>query len=173
MVKLVLSRLAPVPQLLVQAWPDTAEQALRILGVDVGPGEYTESSDGLVASVGPGRWLCLETNSGWTGMLAGKLVADIASVTRLDHARTGYRLAGAPAVRLLLKGVAVDLDPSITPPKRVLATAIHGMPLTILVRGIGIFDVYSYASYTEEFEHWLEEAAAEFGVGIEADFARL
>ena len=103
-------------------------------------------------SIGPGCWLILGSEAAISDL--PKPPEDVAAVTDLTHGRAILALSGANAVRTLMKGTAVDLDPAMFPPGAVAVTALQRMPAIIWRRG-DAYDVIVPRSYAVSTLDWL------------------
>jgi heterotetrameric sarcosine oxidase gamma subunit len=111
-----------------------------------------EMNDVAALSVGPGCWLIIGTEAAVSDLPTPP--EDAAAVTDLTGGRTILTLSGPNAVRTLMKGTAVDLDPAVFPAGAVAATALQRIPVVICRRGEG-YDVIIPRSYAVSVLDWL------------------
>jgi methylglutamate dehydrogenase subunit D len=138
---------------------EAARQGLsQALGLALpAPRGSSEAAGAQALSIGPGRWLIMGSEAA-----VGSLPAppdDVAAITELSGGRAVLTLAGANAVRTLMKGTAVDLDPAIFAAGSVAATALARMPVVIWRRGDG-YEVIVPRSYAVSLLDWLIVASA-------------
>jgi methylglutamate dehydrogenase subunit D len=125
----------------------------RALGVPLPAACASAEAGGIAAlSIGPGRWLIVGDEAAVSDLPAPS--EDVAAITDLSGGRTVLTLAGPNAVRTLMKGTAVDLDPAVFPAGAVAATALQRMPVVIWRRG-GAYDVIVPRSYAVAMLDWL------------------
>ena len=134
-----------------------SEAARAALSATLGlalPGAGASSEAGGVAalSIGPGRWLLIAAEAAISNLPTPS--EDAAAVTDLSGGRAILSLTGRNAARTLMKGTAVDLDPSIFAPGSVAATALARMAVVIWRRGDG-YDVIVPRSYAVAMRDWL------------------
>ncbi len=84
--------------------------------------------------------------------------ADMAAITDLSHGRAILTLTGPEAVRTLVKGTSIDLDPSRFGDGAVAATVLARMPV-ILWRRETSYDVIIARSYAISLLDWLISSA--------------
>ncbi len=128
----------------------------RTLGLDLpGAGAATEAGGVAALSVGPGRWLLIGSEPAVHSLPTPS--EDDAAITDLSGGRTILTLTGVHAIRTLMKGTAVDLDPTVFAPGTVAATALQRMPAIIWRRG-DAYDVIVPRSYAVAMRDWLVAA---------------
>ncbi|ANU06432.1 sarcosine oxidase subunit gamma [Paraurantiacibacter namhicola] len=126
------------------------------------PNRFTEK-DGIVAAcLIPGRYLLLAETGQLYPAAAGNCDPALVSLVQLDHSRKAFRVSGPQAARLLMKGVAIDLDEAAFPAGSLFQSSIHDIGVVGLRRGASSFDLLVYTSFADSFEHWLRDAAMEF-----------
>jgi sarcosine oxidase subunit gamma len=138
---------------------EAARSALsRALGIQLpGAGASTEAGGVAALSVGPGRWLLVGDEAAINSLPTPS--DDEAAVIDLTGGRSVLTLTGRNAVRTLIKGTAVDLDPSIFGAGSVAATALARVAVVIWRRG-DAYDVIVPRSYAVTLRDWLIEAGA-------------
>ncbi len=136
------------------------------------PGGASTGRDGTAAIwIGPATWLILAPRTA-PGTLAQRLaaaVSDTGSVTDQTFGKALLRLSGAKARDVLAKGCRVDLNPRVFGPRRAAVTSIGHIGCVLAqVDEVPTFDLVVPATLAASFVEWLEAAAAEFGLDIEA-----
>lgn len=132
------------------------ETLSRTLGMSLpGPGKATADGSVAALSVGPGRWLIVGDEAAVSSLPAPS--EDAAAITDLSGGRAVLTLAGPNAVRTLMKGTAVDLDPGQFTSGSVAATALQRMP-AVIWRGGDAYDVIVPRSYAVAMLEWLQAA---------------
>ncbi|WP_299193621.1 sarcosine oxidase subunit gamma family protein [uncultured Erythrobacter sp.] len=149
-------------------WRESAVEAAVQLETDLGlavprqPNRFTEDEGKIAACLSPGRYLVLAENSQIFLKVAQSCDAGLISLVQLDHSREAFRLSGKQAARLLMKGVAIDLDESAFPVGSLFQSSIHDIGVIALRREASSFDLLVYKSFGVSFHHWLQDAAMEF-----------
>ena len=153
---------------IVSMWRDSAAEAVAQLEAALGfdlpkqPNQFTEESGCIAACLSPGRYLVLATSDQLYPSVAARCDAGSVSLVQLDHSREAFRISGRRAARLLMKGVAIDLDENAFPVGSLFQSSIHDIGVAGFRRGASSFDLLVYKSFAHSFEHWLRDAAMEF-----------
>ena len=119
------------------------------------PGLSSETGGIAALSTGPARWLLIAPEGTAAGLPAPP--EDMAGMIDLSHGRAILSISGANAVRTLMKGTAIDLDPEVFVPGAVAVTALARVPVVIWRRG-NIYDVIVARSYAVTILEWLTAA---------------
>jgi heterotetrameric sarcosine oxidase gamma subunit len=133
---------------------DEARDALsQALGLTL-PGAGASADDGSLSalSIGPGRWLLIGDEAAAANLPVPP--ESQAAVTDLSHGRAVLSLTGSAAVRILVKGTGIDLDPQPFGEGAVAATALARMPVVIWRRPSG-YDLIVPRSYAVSLLDWL------------------
>lgn len=111
--------------------------------------------------VGPGEWLVvtLEKGSG-LGEIAGAMVVD------QSHGRTHFRLRGPHALRILMKGVGVDLAGGALPVGESAMMAFQHLTVNLARSGDDAFELIVLRSFAESLYHDLRLAGREFSLSF-------
>jgi len=160
----------------IACWSDegaTAKALADAIGAKRPPqiGRGVTAPGQMLLSVGPDRYLALSQETGLANLLAGAVAAEAGALVDLTHGRTGLRISGAPAERLLQKGVSFDLGKSAFPAMSVASTAIHHIGVTLIRADGDTFDVFAMSSFAESLWDWVTDAAVEFGWTVAAPAA--
>ncbi len=153
---------------LASMWRESEAEAITQLEAALGfsipqqPNQFTEESGCVAACLSPGRYLVLAESSQIDPAVAEQGDAGLISLVQLDHSREVFRLSGRHAARLLMKGVAIDLDESALPVGSLFQSSIHDIGVIALRREPSSFDLLVYKSFGASFHHWLQDAAMEF-----------
>jgi sarcosine oxidase subunit gamma len=129
------------------------------------------AASGAVAFVwaGPGHWLAIgegEAGHRFEARLRESL-AGLASIADQSDGRAVLRLAGSRARDTLAKGLPVDLDPAVMQPGCALVSAIAHIGVHLWqLDDAPTYDCAIARSYAVSFWHWLETAAAEYGLTV-------
>lgn len=159
----------PASLVQVQAWPDTIQSAAECISAVMGalpsfePGRVTVGENGASGVVGPGRILIEFDKPDATERAIQSVSSAHGTVTDLGHARLIFELSGDKAAFTLSKGINVDFDMAAFPVGTIMATGIHGMPLTIVRSAPEIFRVFAPTTFAGAFAEWLSEAARDIG----------
>lgn len=107
---------------------------------------------------GPGTWLAMREGADpcWSHDLREKL-AGLASISDQSGAYVIYRLAGPAARKLLQRGLAIDMHPSVFSERVVVTSAIAYVGVVVWMIDQTSFEVAVYRSFSENFRHWLDE----------------
>lgn len=111
--------------------------------------------------VGPGEWLVVtpERSIG-VGEIAGAMVVD------QSHGRTLFRLKGPQAVRILMKGVGVDLPGDAFPVGQSAMMAFQHLTVNLARTGEDSFQLIVLRSFAESLHHDLRLAGREFSLSF-------
>lgn len=111
--------------------------------------------------VGPGEWLVVtsERSIGF-GEIPGAMVVD------QSHARTHFRLQGPHAVRILMKGVGVDLPGGAVPIGASAMMAFQHLTVNLARTGDDAFELIVLRSFAESLYHDLRLAGREFSLSF-------
>ncbi|MFN2099661.1 sarcosine oxidase subunit gamma [Altererythrobacter sp. MF3-039] len=130
--------------------------------IPVEPNRFIERDGRIAACLSPGRYLILADAGTLYERVREQCDPELISMVQLDHSREAFRLEGQQAAKLLMKGVAIDLDETRFPVGSLFQSSIHDIGLTALKRGSSSFDLLVYNSFADSFCHWLFDAAMEF-----------
>lgn len=168
MAKVTITPLAYKTLCMVSAWPEKLGRVAEHIEATCGlapparPNQFSESNGRIVACLAPGRFLLLSQDEAFSSQITGQDHSDILTIVQLDHSREIFRMEGEQASRLLMKGVAIDLDENAFPVGSLFQSSIHDIAVIALRRGPHQFDVLAYKSYAASLRHWLDDAALEF-----------
>jgi len=95
----------------------------------------------------------------WAEALEEKL-AGLASVVDQSSGYSLFRVSGSDALRLLQKGLPVDLSPAAFPLGAVVVSAIAHIGVIAHHVAPNTFHLAPFRSFTQSFHHWLDTAAA-------------
>ncbi len=140
---------ASSPVLAFKGQTDAVEAALKAL-----PGVSPRK-------VGPGEWLVVTSN---VRSASARSPAQWSS-TR-SHARTHFRLKGPHAVRILMKGVGVDLPGGAVPIGASAMMAFQHLTVNLARTGDDAFELIVLRSFAESLYHDLRLAGREFSLSI-------
>jgi sarcosine oxidase subunit gamma len=142
-----------------------AQKMLSEFALELPDGPRRSAAGGLsVLGVGPGRWFCLRDRSG--PEFAAELQAALGSMASISDHSDGYavfEIKGPATLKVLAKGVPLDLHPSVFAADSVAVTVIAHIGATVW-RCNGSFMIAVFRSYAGSFWHWLSASAAEFGL---------
>jgi sarcosine oxidase subunit gamma len=155
----------------IASWPDMLASIKRvlgeILGVAVPPlGHASVGPAAAILSLGPGRYLVTAPSSELRDRITAAITPADGSVTDLSHGRAILELAGAEAVAVLAKGLAVDLHLSAFPPGRVAQSVIHHIDVTVHRLEPDRFQLIVLRGFAEDFVEWLMDAGLEYGIAF-------
>ncbi|MDB5525851.1 MAG: soxG2 [Rhizobium sp.] len=112
---------------------------------------------GSVRTVGPGEWLVVTHDPAQDLQIDGAMVVD------QSHGRTLFRLGGPDAVRLLMKGVAVDIAGGGFPIGASATMAFGHLNVNLARTADKSFEIIGMRSFAESLYHDLKLAGREFG----------
>jgi sarcosine oxidase subunit gamma len=122
------------------------------------------------AGTAPGAWLAMRENGGadFASSLADVL-AGLASVSEQSDGLTVLRVSGAKVRDMLCKVVPIDIHPRAFAVNQVAVTIVAHMPVTMWrladdPNGSAVFEIGTFRSFAESFDHALFESAAELGL---------
>jgi sarcosine oxidase subunit gamma len=110
--------------------------------------------------VGPGEWLVVGRDG------QGDLKVDGAMVVDQSHGRSLMRLMGKDSIRLLMKGVAVDIAGAGFPVGASASMAFGHLGINLARRGEKEFEIVVMRSFAESLYHDLKLAGREFGLSF-------
>ncbi|WP_137154790.1 sarcosine oxidase subunit gamma family protein [Rhizobium sp. FKL33] len=111
--------------------------------------------------VGPGEWLVTTSErSAGLGEIADAMVVD------QSHGRTLFRLKGPQAVRILMKGVGVDLPGGALPIGKSAMMAFQHLTVNLARTGDDAFELIVLRSFAESLYHDLRLAGREFSLSF-------
>jgi heterotetrameric sarcosine oxidase gamma subunit len=116
-------------------------------------------SAGSARHVGPGEWLV-------SGREGAGLAIEGAMVVDQSHGRVLLRLSGPDSIRLLMKGVAVDIAGTGFPVGVSASMAFGHLAINLSRRGERQFEIIAMRSLAESLYHDLKLAGREFGLSF-------
>ena len=117
-----------------------------------------ESNGRTIFRTGPLTfWFVGPENDDLGARLAGKAI-----VTPLTSSRTRISIEGRAARDVLLKGIPVDLHPSMFTPGKFAMTGLHHTPVLLHCVAENRFELYAMRTFALNIWEWLEDAALEF-----------
>ena len=152
-------------------YPDVAAAIGKALGIECPVLPGVSNSDGVtqVSWNGPNSWMivaCDEESGRAYGELFKSLndaVGDLGAVVDQSHGRSGLRLSGPRARRVMAKNTAIDLHPRAFGPGRCAMTSVAHMNATIIqVDDAPTYDLFVIRSLARSFAHAIEHACHEF-----------
>ena len=150
---------------------DAAEAITQALGIECSTKPGVSNSDGLtqVSWNGPNSWMIVASDKE-AGRVPGALfkllhgaVGDLGAVVDQSHGRSGLRLNGLRARKVMAKNTAIDLHPRAFGPGRCAMTSVAHMSATIVqVDDAPTYDLFVIRSLARSFAHAIEHACREF-----------
>jgi heterotetrameric sarcosine oxidase gamma subunit len=177
--RVVIAERRPLALLQVSAFAAATEDAAARLSTALGlplppPNRFSGDAERNVRAIGPGVWQAIAA----AGALPSakdlrEMLAGVATVVDLSHARTAVRVSGEGAARALAKHCGLDLDASVFPGGSATNARFGHLGATLACldrdRPDGpAFEVLVFRGYAEFVFEALVEGAAEFGVLIAA-----
>jgi sarcosine oxidase subunit gamma len=162
-----LKPLRPRAMLNVRGAPrDAAAVLLDRLGVTLPlePNTANGTGETRALSLGPDEWLIVSAAS----VLPTPASAHEVTFVDVSHGRAVVRLSGPQVRDTLAKGCSLDLHPAVFTPGRCAQTALGRVSVILDHVQSGVFDLYCPRSYAGSVWHWLAQAGAEYGCGIDA-----
>lgn len=155
----------------VAAFAPAADVSMRVqaaigLTLSAQPNRSTSSGPSVALWSAPERWLIVEPAQRDLMGLIGRVLAPVAAVTDLSHARTALRLSGPNMRDVLAKGCTIDLHPRAFASGACAITSVAHTGTIIHAAGPDTLDLYVVRSFAEHFWEWLLDAAAEFGAQV-------
>jgi sarcosine oxidase subunit gamma len=87
----------------------------------------------------------------------------LGTVTPLSHSRVRLAVAGEPVLGLLVKGIALDLHPSVFPIGCAAQTGLHHTGVLLERTAEHRFELYVLRTFAVSIWEWLIDAALPFG----------
>jgi sarcosine oxidase subunit gamma len=115
---------------------------------------------GCLRSVGPGEWLLVTGDAGQDPQIDGAMVVD------QSHGKALFRLKGPDSIRLLMKGVAVDIAGNGLPVGTSANMAFGHLTINLARTGERDFEIIAMRSFAESLYHDLKLAGREFGLSF-------
>jgi methylglutamate dehydrogenase subunit D len=120
----------------------------------------SRGSDMMLVGTGPGCWLAIA--EGAAPDFAATLATRLSGLASISDQSSGYsvkRIAGDGARRLLQRGAAIDLHPSVFAAGSVATTVIAHIGVILWqVDDAPTYDIATFRSFAGSFDHWLEQA---------------
>jgi methylglutamate dehydrogenase subunit D len=139
-------------------------------GLDLPEGSTVSAGNDLsFIGTGPGQWIVV------SGVLGNETLAHelavtlrgLASVSDQSSGRAVVHLSGPRARDVILKGLAIDLDPRVFGPGQAVTSTISHMGVLVWREGESEeYDVALFRSVAESFWRWLSASAAEYGYAV-------
>ncbi len=158
------------------AFLDAVEKAIKLRPPVAANAVAGKAADTHVFWLGPNEWLVVCRPGG--GERAAKALRTAlaglhAAVTEVGEARTCFRLSGKMARSVLAKGCALDLHPSVFGPGQCAQTLLARMGVVLHMTaeargGAPSYDIIVLRSFASHLWAWLEDAAQEYGLAIDA-----
>jgi sarcosine oxidase, subunit gamma len=154
--------------------PQFAAASAAVLGTElpIAPNTVTQRHGNVVYWLGPNEWLVVTPTAREDAIacdLRAALAGFFAAVTEVGGGQTVVALRGEAVRDLLAKGCPLDLHPRVFGVDRCAQSRLAKAP--ILIRQVDAapsFEIIVRRSFADYFWVWLEDAAAEYGLAIEA-----
>lgn len=111
-----------------------------------------------VRKVGPGEWLVVSSDLAQAPEIDGAIAVD------QSHGRALFRFKGPDSIRLLAKGVAVDIAGNGFPVGASGSMAFGHLTINLARTGDKAFEIIGMRSFAESLFHDLKLAGREFGL---------
>lgn len=159
--------------------PQFVAAVARVVGtaVPIAPNTVAHGGDNVVCWLGPNEWLIVtptEREDATARDLRAALARFLASVTEVSGGQTVVALRGDAVRDVLAKGCPLDLHPRAFGVDRCAQSHLAKAPIFIRqVDAAPSFEIIVRRSFADYFWLWLEDAANEYGLGIEAPASTL
>jgi len=142
--------------------PDFEERLRSALGgLLPDPTRAVHSNGRTIMRTGPAQlWIVGPDNDDVLQVIGG-----LGAVTPLSHSRTRIALEGAPARRVLAKGIPLDFHASAFVPGMIAQTGLHHTPVLVHCVADHRFELYALRTFALSVWQWLTDAALEFAAG--------
>jgi sarcosine oxidase subunit gamma len=168
-----LSERRPLSILQISAFAQTVDEAgVRMAGTLAlalpPPNQYTGDLRKSIRAIGPGIWQIVGGDGAMpeAGALRAML-AGVATVVDLSHARTALQVSGAAAARTLAKHCGLDLHVSKFPTGSATNTRFGHIGMTLArIDDAPTFELLVFRGYAEFVLASLVEAGEEFGLVV-------
>ncbi len=122
-----------------------------------------------VVGTAPGQWLVIDRDSASPRLSALSHDArGVSSIVAQSDSRILLEVSGPRARDALVKGVPVDIDPTVFKVGHAAQTSVAYIGVQLaLISELPTFEIVTPASSAGSFWHWLMLSAAEFGVDVE------
>lgn len=140
--------------------------------VPISPNTVSRGHDNVVYWLGPNEWLIVTTGEREAAIardLRQALANCFAAVTEVSGGQTVISLSGDSVRDMLAKGCPLDLHARVFGIDRCAQSHLAKAP--ILIRQVDAapsFEIIVRRSFADYLWLWIEDAAAEYGLGIEA-----
>jgi sarcosine oxidase subunit gamma len=131
------------------------------------PSRRCELGELSAVSIGPEQWLLLMPlrRAGDMGQALRTACAGLATLVEVGDGRGVIEVSGPRARDALAKGIPVDLHPRAFGPGRTASTMAGLIDMTLSqIDDAPTFQIILFRSLAGSFWHWLDGAAAEFGL---------
>lgn len=121
-----------------------------------------------IAAAERGAWIVADRRGDDIARRCRDAVAGRAAVVEQSDGRALLRLRGPRVAQTLAKGLEIDLHPRAFPAGSVALTALSHLPVQVWKRDEApVFELLVPRPAAADIWHWLQEAAAEFGLEVE------
>jgi sarcosine oxidase subunit gamma len=118
---------------------------------------------GCLRVVGPGEWLVAGVDLAQNPDIDGAMVVD------QSHGRTLLRLSGPDSVRLLMKGVAMDIAGGAFEVGASATMAFGHLTVNLARTAPNAFEIIGMRSFAESLHHDIRLAGREFGLSFSVE----
>ena len=161
--------LSPCSFIRVQTWnsQETTNQPAELALGAPWPRETGTIASGRadILCIGPTEWVVMATDSDAKALhqqLEDAFDGSAFRATNVSQALVRIGVHGPEVRALLLKGCALDLDPSRFPPGRCARTRFAALPIVLRCTGPTDFECIVASSYCDYLLSWLSDATEEF-----------
>ncbi len=149
------------------------EAVKKVLGLALPqePNTVEQGEELTVFWLGPNEWLIVTPPDHQETLLRSlrEALSEIfTAVTDVSGGQTVITLSGPHARDVLAKGCTLDLHPRVFAPGRCAQTLISKSGALLRQRDDASFEIIVRRSFADYLWHWLEDAAGEYGLKIEA-----
>ncbi|MGF6163155.1 sarcosine oxidase subunit gamma [Pseudomonas sp. 2725] len=138
----------------------------KVCGIELpSVGVFVEGSECEIAWAGPKEWLLFvpaEKQDAFAASLRAALQGAFATVTLISDSRACFQISAPAAWEFIAKGCAVDCDPLVFAPGKVITTRFANQPAMIIHQRLGLYRIYVEASLVVSTVAWIADAAKEF-----------
>jgi heterotetrameric sarcosine oxidase gamma subunit len=135
-------------------------------GVPVRPGMKSGQAQAQIYAIARGQYWIVASDSSWLAQLARAVPSGVGAATLLSHSRVRIAVEGAPAIRLLAKGIAIDLHPEVFSIGAFALTGLHHTGILLERSARDRYELYVQRTFAASIWGWLVDAALPFGYEV-------
>jgi len=155
--------------------PAFATAVKTVTGIDLplAANTYATQGDLRILWLGPNEWLIMGPDDtraeAICASLRQELAGQFAAVVDISHTRTVIEMSGAKARDILVRGISLDLHPSVFKPGQCVQTGLSRANVILAqTDDAPSYDILVLNSFADYLWRWLELVAEDFGLAVKA-----